>query len=234
MKAENSIGDPPLADDSTEKKRLQGESHGEARRFPGFFIRSALLLCLLPCLLILILHLPWVQKRIIAYAIDRIERNAVGLDIRAERFEWNPFSLLRLYHVEILSAGEKVLQSPRVELNYSLSWNWPYLYPVEIFMENPFLRLEKDGAGHWNVPQIKTSRKDSSSGESPFWVRFPWPRIRLASAMILAHQNGRSVLSIRDVNGTFSLYTVQGPKGPSLKINLGYWEGHSDIPTPRK
>jgi hypothetical protein len=219
-----------MMDNPREKKhRTDKKTHGPVRTWLRFIIWTVLLIGLMALFFTLVLHIPWVQNQIINRAVDRLE-TITGINIEIERFEWRPFSYLRLLHLEVETFGEKFLQCDQADLNYHLSWNSPYFHPVELFLQKPLLRLEKDEQGHWKFPKKGRESVSGPPKENPFllfpsWAQVPLPRLRLSSATILAYQNGQTILSIKDVDGTLSFRVVPGPKGPLLKIDLGIWEG---------
>ncbi len=98
-------------------------------------------------------------------------------------------------------------------------------------MEKPWLQLQRDSQGDFQLPAEKSPGTRDSQGSKPFpWAGFPWPQVRIVSGNIVAYQDGQVVLSVRDVNATVSLQEVSGSDGPKLKINFGQWQGCAEVP----
>jgi hypothetical protein len=192
---------------------------------------SLLFLLLLPLLLLLILHLPFVQRQVIAHVVQRLEYNT-GVQIHVESYIWQPFNHLKLVDLRVESSGKEVMKCDKVQLDYRLSLNWPYLYPEELYLERPSIHLEKDDKGTYRLFRLdaKRAKKETSFGGPSFWVRYPWPPVRIVSGDIGAEQDGKQILSLRNVSGTFSFNVVQGPNGPRLKIDIGRWQSHLAAP----
>lgn len=240
VKTKTYVGEPPLKKETENKKRPERKNCGARRHLPLLLIWFFLLITSIPFFLIFAIHLPWIQKQIFIYASHQLKKNT-DIELQLESLEWRPFSCFRLLRLEMQTSGELFLECERAELAYHFSWKWPYLHPSELSLQKPFLRLEKDEAGNWSIPKGKNPAdsetnpsEKTTQEEAPktpsFWVRFPWPQVRFSSAVIFAYQNGQPVLSVRNVTGTFSLYVVSGPKGPSLKIDLGHLQGNAESP----
>jgi hypothetical protein len=196
------------------------------RLFAGILV----FVIIIPLSLILILHIPAVQKQLFQKVLEKIE-TSTGISVQLESFKWAPLHELHLFNVKVTSSGENVLTCEEAKLGYHLSWNWPYLRPEELSLGKPWLQLERDAQGQWRLPATKFRRAENAPGSKPFpWSSFPWPQVRIVSGEIVAYQDGQTVLSVRDVNASLSFEEVVGSDGPRLKINFGQWQGCAEIP----
>jgi hypothetical protein len=186
-------------------------------------IWSGIVICLIPLLLVALLHLPWAQRKILAHVIHELKADRT-IEIRLERFNWRPFSDVRLFQLDVRTYGEEFLRCHEASLTYELSLDRPFFRPLELFLKRPFLRLEKDSRGRWRLPH-KTGPAPQTQNVlpsiTPFWLIFPLPRLRLESASIMAYQDGQKVLSIADVDGVLSFKVEKTSGKPTLRIDLG-------------
>ena len=190
------------------------------------------LLCvfLIPLTFVLTLHIPAVQEYLLQEAVRKLEASA-GIGVQLGSFRWSPFRELHLFSLKVKTSGENILECEEAKLAYHLSLTWPYLHPGELSLEKPWLQLERDSQGNFQLPTEKAQGPGNSSGSKPFpWAGFPWPQVRIVSGNIVAYQDGQVVLSVRDVNATLSFQEVPGSDGPKLKINFGQWQGCAEIP----
>ncbi|MGV8074170.1 MAG: translocation/assembly module TamB domain-containing protein [Syntrophobacteraceae bacterium] len=217
-------------------------------RFPILiFAWTAIIVLIVPLFLILILHLPGVQSEVIKRVIRQIEI-VTPLQVQLKNYRWSPFSGLSLKELKVQSSRKNILECEKAQLSYSLSLSRPYIKANEIYLEKPVLRLDKDAEGHWILPQDAKNGNDKAGSvaggdaahpaadeASSLMFRFPWPRIRIFSGVVTAEQNGRQILTIRDVTGTLTVEPAHDANGrPSLKVHLGQWQGEADTPYPGK
>ncbi len=193
------------------------------------------LLVLLPVLAVLILHIPAVQNEIVLGAVSQIAA-AAQLEVKLESYRWRPFSGLCLEGVKVRSEGMTVLDCRKVDLSYTLSMGRPHVRVREIYLEKPYLRLEKSHEGKWRVPgkPAGNGQGRGDAGGDPPWAKFPLPKVRVLSGVVEGRQDGKTIFSIKDFTGTLNLKTVKGPHGPEVRLDLDDWRsenrGRSDPP----
>ncbi len=184
------------------------------------WVAGALLCLALP--VIIALHAPSVQKRIIGDGIARIEK-ATHLEIKISSYRWKTLSSIYLTGLKIDSRGEQVLDCDNVRLDYGLSMQRPYIVIKEIDLQKPFLRLERGADGKWVVPVFSTTKSRETSDPvrpSTAWTRFKFPRIKILAGSIKAFQQGNTILSIKDFSGAFNLRELEGAGGPKIQMEL--------------
>jgi hypothetical protein len=179
----------------------------------------------LPAVIVMALHLPFVQRVVIVELVRTIERTS-GFVIEFKSYSWQPFSSLRIMNLKVASPGEKIVECDEVRLTYGLAFKWPYFLPKEAYLVRPLIHLERDAGGQWQIPgNSQRDRKDGSGGIPASWARIPWPQVYVSSGAIDARQGGRSILSIKEINGVLPIRMVSGADGPKLRIELGQWGG---------
>jgi len=180
----------------------------------------------LPAAILMALHLPFVQRLAIVEFVRTIEQTT-GFEVELKSYRWQPFSNLRIMNLKVAAPGKKIVECDEVRLTYGLALKWPYFQPKEAYLERPLIHLERDAGGQWQIPGVsQRERKDVPMGRIPAsWARIPWPQVYVSSGAIDAQQDGRSILSIREVNGVLPLRMVSDPDGPKLQMDLGRWGG---------
>ncbi|HYA42583.1 MAG TPA: translocation/assembly module TamB domain-containing protein [Syntrophobacteraceae bacterium] len=177
---------------------------------------------------IIALHLPSIQKVIILRGIERVEA-ATNLKVQIRSYRWSPFSGIHLTDVKIESEGKQFLDCGEVRFNYRLSIRRPYLVVDKVYLEKPFLQLERDACGKWFFPAFrgKSEERGRSGGPAgadeptePLWTQIQLPSIQIVSGTIEAIQQGNSVISIKDIAAAVQLKAVQGEKGPRMQMNF--------------
>jgi uncharacterized protein involved in outer membrane biogenesis len=177
---------------------------------------------------IVALHLPSIQKEIILTGIERLEA-ATNLEVQIRSYRWLPFSGIRLTDVRIRSGGRQFLDCDKVRLDYRLSIKWPYLIVERVYLEKPFLQLERSADGKWlfpspggsgieNEPQIDSANAEKP-GE-PLWTRIHLPSIQIVSGTIEATQQGNTIISIKDITVAVQLKAVSGAKGSRMQMRF--------------
>jgi translocation and assembly module TamB len=212
-------------------KQSVREKRPESTSLPLRLFASILLgIVLVSVSFVLILHIPAVQEWLLKEALSKLEAST-GIAVRLASFRWSPFRELRLFGLKVKASGENILECEEAKLAYHFSLNWPYIHPGELSLEKPWLQLERDAEGHFQLwPGKPKGRGDSREIKSIPWVRLPWPQVRITSGSIIAYQDGQVVLSVRDVNATLLFQEIPGSDGPKLKINFGQWQGCVDVP----
>lgn len=194
-----------------------------------FLIRPAVwgtaVLLSLSFLAIIALHIPSIQKEIISKAISRIEA-LTNLRVQIRSYRWLPFSGIYLTDVKIESMGKQILDCNNVHLNYQLSIKRPYIIIENVYLEKPFLQLERSSEGKWVVPAPPAGRESMSGmpavddSSEPVWTQIQLPIIQIVSGTIEAIQQGNTILSVRDISGTVHLKTVPGAEGPEIQMDF--------------
>ena len=215
----------------THPAKQRESSLGAARKGLRLLVWTVLGILVALFAVVVLLHLPFVQ----GFLLDQAARHwgdRIPVGARLEGFRWRPFSGLRLEGLRLESSGVEFLRCREADLSYFFSLDAPYFHPVELVLDHPELRLEKDDKGRWKLPGGEgPSPSRANGGKIPLPPpSVPLPRLRLLSASIEARQNGERVLSIRNVDGTLTFKTVEGADGPSLGIDLGWWQGFWEAP----
>ena len=174
---------------------------------------------------IIAMHVPAIRKQIILRGVTRIEA-ATNFRVQIGSYRWRPFSSIYLTDVKIESQGKQILDCGKVRLNCKLSIRRPYIIVKEVYLEKPFLQLERSAGGKWLVPappERKEQRREGSAGgepSEPLWASIQFPRIQIVSGTIEARQQGNTILSIKDISGAVDLRAVPGPEGPKIQIDF--------------
>jgi len=174
---------------------------------------------------IIALHVPTIQKKIILRGVTLIEA-ATNFRVQIRSYQWWPFSGIYLTSVKIESEGKHILDCDKVRLNYKLSIRRPYIIVEEVYLERPFLQLERSADGKWLVPAPPEGkghgREVPTGGEpsGPLWASIQLPRIQIVSGTIEARQQGNTILSIKDISGDVHLRAVPGAEGPKIQIDF--------------
>jgi autotransporter translocation and assembly factor TamB len=212
------------------KKTVREKRPQNKSMLPKLFVWVLLCIGLIPVCAVLVLHVPAVQEWVLKEVLRKLETSA-GIGVELDSFRWSPFRELHVFGLKVKASGENVLECEEAALDYRLSWSWPYIHPKGIALEKPWLQLERDSEGHFQLSPGKSKEPgDSRGSKSVPWASLPWPQIRINSGSIIAYQDGQVVLSVRDVNATFFFEEVAGSDGPKLKINFGPWQGCIDVP----
>ena len=194
---------------------------------PAIWVIAVLIF--LPLALILALHIPSVQKELITWAAKQIE-NATDYKIELQSFAWVPFSGLRLENVRVQTDGTQILSCEDVNVSYRLSMTSPFLFLEDIYLKQPFIQLERTGDGKWLIPAGgPAGRQDRKPGPTPSLQSFPLPNIHIESGKIEATQQGKTILSIKDITGVIHLKSVQGPNGPAIRLDLDNFHAQADV-----
>ena len=169
---------------------------------------------------VLALHIPAVQKQIILRAAGEIQK-ATNYGVQIESFTCWPFSRLYLDDVSVQAEGKKILTCARIGVSYSLSLHWPYVLIDAVYLEKPFLQLERGGDDKWQIPQARSSEGEGGQVESnPFWIHVVPPKVTIDSGTIEGRQQGNIILSVKNVSGSIHLQAVSGEKGPKIRVDL--------------
>ena len=185
----------------------------------------------IPTLAVLALHIPTVQKEIIRRVVDGIEA-ATYYKVQLDSYKWWPFSRLYLSKVKVQAQGKEILSCDQVNVKYNLSAAWPYMTVKEIYLEKPFLQLERSAEGKWQIPEARAgSGKSQGSGSrdgEPIWSHIVMPTVQIVSGTIEARQQGNTILSVKDISGAVHLKTVQGSDGHRIRVDFENLHAQSD------
>jgi len=177
-------------------------------------------LLFLALLAIAALHIPSIQKAAIVRVVTRIEA-ATNFKVQIRSFQWRPFSGIYLREVKVEWGGKQVLDCGKVRIKCRPSIKPPFIIVEEIYLEKPFLQLEKKADGKWLLPASPGAKgQGRGSGEEPFWSHIRLPRIQIVSGTIEARQQGNTILSIKGISGAVKLKAVQGADGPEIRLDF--------------
>lgn len=198
--------------------------------FPFRLLVWGTVLCILvPLTLLLAVHLPPFQEQLIGKLVREIERST-PLEIRLGSYRLWPFSRLELLDLRISSSGRELLSCDQARLEYRFTSTWPYVHARELLLEKAVLNLERDAQGNWLLPGNHGAGNGVfSKPVHPEWIRMPLPQVKIVSGTVTILQNGRPVLTLRNVNGTLSFRVVEGKDGPRLQIELGGLSGEKNL-----
>ncbi len=187
---------------------------------------AGVLVCLaLPVLVAL--HVPSVQERIITEGLSRVEK-ATHLEIKISSYHWNTFSSIYLTGVRVDSGGKRVLDCDDVRLVYRLSIEQPYIVIKEVDLKKPFVRLERDADGKWLLPAFPKPGVSNPPRSPVQRAHISFPRIRITAGSIEAFQQGKTILSVRDFSGAVHLRSRKGASGPGIQMELGHIHARAD------
>ena len=203
--------------DKDNSKRSQPRKALFVIRLAAWGIGGLLFLTLLP---IAALHIPSIQKAVILGVVTRIEA-ATNFKVQIRSFQWRPFSCIYLTEVKVESGETQVLDCGKVRIKCRPSIKRPFIIIEEVYLEKPFLQLEREASGRWLIPASAGAKgQGRGHGEEPFWSHIQLPRIQIISGTIQARQQGNTILSIKDISGVVNLKSVQGSEGPEIRLDF--------------
>ena len=145
-----------------------------------------------------------------------------SISIQTGAYRWISLSELSISDLTIRSAETVSLECPEARFQFRLVLQPPYVAISEIYLDRPSIRLEKDSHGGLLFPGFKETKNRTDKSPSPkIPDSFPLPRIHVDSGSIEARQNGRTVLTVRNVTGEFSLLKAEGPDGWKFRLDFG-------------
>lgn len=125
---------------------------------------------LLPALVLVVLHLPWVQRALVTRVLDDL-RTSSGLDISARTVRFSPTRLsLTADGVRVTAVDHPdapLLDAAHLEVNLArvvLTSRGRDLVIERLVLHEPTVRLRRDAAGVWNLPPADP---DAPGGELP-------------------------------------------------------------------
>lgn len=193
-------------------------------------VSAAMLGLFVPLILIVVLHLPPVQKAVIDRLVSEVE-GRTGYSLGIGSYRWWPFSKLTLIDLSVKAADKAFLECRTARIDYNLTFDWPHFRPSEVILENPTLHLERDGKGGFRIPPgNRETSANPASADKDRSLALPLPKVRIISGVVDATHDGKAVLAIRDVSGTLTLQKVQDSEGVRIKVDFGQWQGQADLP----
>lgn len=194
------------------------------RRLLRFFALGLAACVLLVTASLAVLHAPWMQHEIIRQGLRRIEQLA---DVRIETgsCRLSPLTTIHIESLRVVSGGRDFMLSEKVELAFHLQLTWPYVAPQLVLFDRPVIYLEKDDQGRWHLPrgEAAASPRRVSRDQAARWRDFPWPEVRVRSGRIIALQDGATILTLQNLNGTIPYRVIDVAGGPAFIIDLGQW-----------
>lgn len=215
-------------------EEMTENGEGQGKRIPGkgWLAALAILILTFPLALLAALHLPSVQEWVIGQLTRRIESSS-AIHVEIASYRWQPLADVYLSNIKAEFSGKEILHCEGARLTFGLSASKPYLQVKELYLEKPLIRVQRDTKGKWQVPgRIATKRQSQESrgtGAPSPWLQLPLPQVRVSAGSVFGEQDGRTILSIRQVNGTLPLRVVPGSDGPRIEIDLGRWSGRLDL-----
>lgn len=183
-----------------------------------------------PLFLVLLVHTPWVQERVIRALADRI-REDTGVRVGMSGFRWHPFRSLRLDELSAEADGRPLLRAASLRVEYTLTWARPHLQLRDVVLTRPDLRLEKDSDGSWRLPVSAGKGLESESrGASP-WVRLPPMSVTVVSGRMQGFDGDRCVLDVAEMNGRLSLQGRADHGRSALEVFLETWRMELRVPS---
>ncbi|OIP94388.1 MAG: hypothetical protein AUK55_07430 [Syntrophobacteraceae bacterium CG2_30_61_12] len=175
---------------------------------------------------VLLVHLPWVQQRLLERLADRIQQR-FGLHWRLQGYRLWPPGQLTLRGLHINYAGVPVLICDTVRLEGAIEPAPPFLRLARVVLERPELRLEQDRDGRWRLPSAVLPALAGAGAVAPSpsiqpgtVVRFP--PLSLENGRILAIRGDGSTFSVQGVTGTLQVTVTFDAEGkPDFQLRLG-------------
>ena len=195
------------------------------------FWGAAAIIVLVPALVVFALHIPSVQQSLIISIVNRIE-NATHYKVEIQSYKWWPFSRLYVEKLRIESGGKTILDCGEVRLSYGFRASFPFINPKEIYLDKPFLQVERSDDGKWLLPGSTEGGRGQGGegcGGGSMLLNMALPTLHVVSGTIEGRQRGNIVLSIRDATGIIHLKRVSGPEGVSIGVDLDNLRAQKDI-----
>jgi len=157
-----------------------------------------------PLLLVLIVHTPWAQERLMRAVSSRIEKET-GIHVGMSGFRWHPFRNLRVDEPSAEAFGRPLFSAASLRVDYALTWTRPYLDIREVVLTRPVFRLEKGSNGSWRLPvPAEESRRGDAGGKSA-WGMLPPVNVTVVSGRLQGFDGERCVMDVGEMNGRVSL-----------------------------
>lgn len=185
---------------------------------------------LLPVLAVLALHIPAIQQQIIDRAVSLVEKTT-NCTLGMQSFRWWPFSELYIQKPRVEVEGKPILDCDNVRVSYSFLTSSPYIRIELVRLEKPFLQLERTPEGKWRIPLRFLRKPGVSAGNGePYWAKLQLPRLQVVSGLIEGRQQGKTILSVKDVTGFLQLQAIQGLNGREISVDFKDILASADFP----
>lgn len=173
-------------------------------------------------LLVVLIHSPWVQERLIRAAAARIQEET-GARVGMSGYRWHPFRSLEIEEPSAEADGRRVFSAAALRVDYALSWGRPHLNIRDVIVTLPVLRLEKNARGSWSLPVSveKDARSTPRSGSR--WDGVPPVTITVVSGRIQGFDGDRCVMEVAEMNGRLSLRGRADGGRSGVEISLDSW-----------
>ncbi len=138
-------------------------------------------ICVIICLalgLLLLIHLPPIQKKILSKALTEANSYLTSR-LEIKNFRWIPSSSLSFSTVTFSRGKNLIAKIDKVAINYRFQLKWPEFIRINrVTLINPKVYLRKDTTGAWILPGIKKrtsaqtvpdKEEKTVSAEEPWW-----------------------------------------------------------------
>lgn len=190
-----------------------------AERCIGLFVTLLLVLLVL-------IHIPWTQTRLLETLTGRIVSD-MGLHVRSSGFWWAPFLGVHVRDLELEEAGRSVLSCPEAVVDFAFYPGRPWLVLESILLKSPTLHLKRIN-GRFVIFENRSreqGRRGGGGSPRPESANRPWPSgsqmlsVQVRSGRITADQNELRVLDIKGIDGSFTLRGDGEVRAPFLKLD---------------
>ncbi|MEJ5364135.1 MAG: translocation/assembly module TamB domain-containing protein [Desulfosoma sp.] len=182
-----------------------------------------------PLLLVLLIHTPWAQKRLMQAAAARIEEET-GIRVGMSGFRWHPFRSLRVDDPSAEAGGRPLFSAASLRLDYTLTWSRPYVDIREVVLTEPVLRLQKGADGSWRLPIPAENGRHKDADGAPLWGKLPPVSFTVVSGRIQGFEGERCVMDVAEMNGRVSLRGRLDDGRSSVEISLDPWRMEIQVP----
>jgi len=203
--------------------------------FPAVFKGIAVLGAVgiaVPLLVVLLVHTPWAQERLMRAAASRIEKET-GVRVGMSGFRWHPFRSLRVDEPSAEAFGRPLFSAASLRVDYALTWSRPYLDIREVVLTRPVFRLEKGSDGSWRLPVAAEEGRRNASGGTWAWGTLPPVSVTVVSGRIQGFDGERCVMDVAEMNGRVSLRGRVENGRSGVEISLNPWRTEIQEPVRR-
>lgn len=176
--------------------------------------------------LLVLVHLPWVQQRLLERLADQIQQR-FGLHWQLQGYRLWPPGQITLRGLHITYAGVPVLICDTVRLVGAIETGPSLVRLARVVLERPEFRLEQDRNGRWRLPATALPALTGAGAAAPSPSIQPgtvlqFPPLSLENGRILAIRSDGSTFSVQGVTGTLQVtvtFDLQGK--PDFELRLG-------------
>ncbi len=173
-------------------------------------------------LLVVLIHTPWFQERLIRAAAARIQEET-GVRVEMSGYRWHPFRSLQIEELSAEADGRRVFSAAALRVDYTLTWARPHLNLRDVVVIRPVLRLEKNARGSWSLPLSAEKGARSAPGPGWRWDGLPPVTITVVSGRIQGFDGDRCVMDVAEMNGRMSLRGRAEEGRSGVEISLDSW-----------